>query len=109
MIELTKIERKILDLIPEGINRKISIREISKLINLNHRRIYEIINHLRKKGVPICAIKQGKVKDRGYFIAMNERERALGLHHYNSQIIDMQRTVAHVEQANLHEWREYIN
>lgn len=49
MTELTIIEQAVLDLIPLSIERKIAIREISSLIDIDERSVYEVINSLRKK------------------------------------------------------------
>jgi len=65
MTELTIIEQAVLDLIPLSIERKIAIREISSLIDIDERSVYEVINSLRKKGIPICAIRHGEPTNRG--------------------------------------------
>lgn len=109
MQELTIIEQSVLKLIPLGNERKISIREIGILIDLDERSIYSIINGLRKKGVPVCAQRNGIPKERGYYIATNEEERIDGLAAYKSQVQDMQSLINDIENASLETWRENLN
>lgn len=108
MEHLTLIETAVLDLIPNGSDRKISIREIGKLLDLDERSIYEIINSLRRKGVPVCAKRNGQPLDRGYYIATNEAERADGIHSYKSQVNDMSNLIATIEQADLLNWHKNL-
>lgn len=106
MQKLSIIEQAVLQLIPLGNERKISIREIETLIDLDERSIYGIINGLRKKGVPICAQRNGDPKERGYYVATNETERSDGLAAYKSQVRDMQQLIKDIEGASLETWRE---
>jgi predicted transcriptional regulator len=108
MKELTIIETAVLDLIPVGSIRKVSIREIGKILDLDERSIYEIINSLRRKGVPVCAKRNGNPIDRGYYIATNEEERATGIHSYKSQVKDMSNLINTIEQADLINWRKNL-
>lgn len=103
---LTTIESDVLDVIPNGSGRKIAIRDISQLIGADERTIYEVINSLRKKGVPICAKRSGE--DRGYFIAQTEEERIEGLAAYKSQVQDMATLITQIEAADLENWMASI-
>lgn len=109
MTELSIIEQAVLKLIPLGNERKISILEIGTLIDLDERSIYGIVNGLRKKGVPVCAQRNGIPKERGYYIATNEEERVDGLAAYKAQVRDMQGLINDIENANLETWRENLN
>ena len=73
MSQLTTLESDVLDVIPSGSEHKIAIRDVSQLIGIDERTVYDVINSLRKKGVPVCAKRSGD--DRGYFIAETEEER----------------------------------
>lgn len=106
MIELTIIEKAVLELIPKGLERKISISELASMVGIDERSIYTIINNLRKKGVPVCAQRSGK--DRGYFIATNEQEKADGLASYRSQYKDMGHLIDVIEKADVSNWMENI-
>lgn len=108
MVPLTIIEQGVLDLIPRGSETKVSISYIGRMTSLDKRTIYEIINRLRSKGVPICAKRNGRSKDRGYFIAKTSKEREEGLAAYKSQIVDMQKKVHEVEEADLNSWEEQL-
>lgn len=104
MIELTIIESAVLDLIPSGTQRKIAIKEVSRLVDLDERSIYEVINSLRKKGIPICAQRSGEPSQRGYYIATNDLERNEGISSYKSQVADMQRLISYIEEADVNGW-----
>lgn len=106
--QLSIIETAVLDLIPNGSNRKISIKEVGQILDLDERSIYEIINSLRRKGVPVCAKRNGQPLDRGYYIATNEAERADGIHSYKSQVSDMSSLIQAIEQADLTNWHKNL-
>lgn len=104
MEKLTIIEKGVLDLIPRGSQTKASINYISRMTSLDKRSIYEVVNRLRSKGIPVCAKRNGIEKDRGYYIAKTDEERDEGLAAYKSQIVDMQKMVYQVENADLECW-----
>lgn len=108
MIELTIIESAVLELIPHGTARKESIKELASLVDLDERSIYEVINSLRKKGVPICAQRSGVPSDRGYYIATSEQERKEGLAAYKSQVKDMTKLIDLIEATDLYNWTSLI-
>lgn len=104
---LTTIESDVLDVIPNGSSHKIAIRrDIGQLIGADERTIYEVVNSLRKKGVPVCAKRSGE--DRGYFIAQTEEERIEGLSAYKSQVQDMATLITQIEAADLENWMASI-
>lgn len=106
MIELTIIEKAVLELIPRGIERKIAISELVSLVGIDERSMYTIINNLRKKGVPICAKRSGE--NRGYYVATNEEEKERGLASYKSQVKDMRELINAIEKADISNWMENI-
>ncbi|OJG77358.1 HTH domain protein [Enterococcus ratti] len=106
MEQLNILESDVLDLIPIGQERKISIKEIGQLLNVDERIIYEAVNSLRKKGVPVCAKRNGD--NRGYFIATTEKERIEGLSAYKAQVKDMTKLIDQIEGADLEHWQENI-
>ncbi|MDU5511620.1 hypothetical protein [Enterococcus gilvus] len=109
MEKLTIIEKGVLDLIPRGSEIKVSINYISRMTSLDERSIYEVVNRLRSKGVPVCAKRNGPEKDRGYYIAKTIEERDEGLAAYKSQIVDMQKMVYEVENVDLDTWEKELN
>lgn len=109
MEKLTIIEKGVLDLIPRGSETKVSINYISRMTSLDERSIYEVVNRLRSKGVPVCAKRNGSEKDRGYYIAKTIEERDEGLAAYKSQIVDMQKMVYQVENVDLDSWEKELH
>lgn len=103
MSQLNTLESDVLDVIPSGSERKIAIRDVSQLIGVDERSVYDVINSLRKKGVPVCAKRSGD--NRGYFIAETEEERREGLAAYKSQVKDMTLLIDQIESADLDGWR----
>lgn len=72
MNQLSIIERAVAELLPIGGARKINITDITKLVDLDRREVYAVIQSLRSKGVPIVATRG---KEGGIFVATNESER----------------------------------
>lgn len=107
MSQLSAIESDVLDIIPVGSGHKVAIRDIGQLIGADERTIYEVVNNLRKKGVPVCAKRSGE--DRGYFIAQTEEERIEGLAAYKAQVQDMTMLITQIEAADLENWQEGLN
>lgn len=106
MNSLSTIESDVLDVIPVGSGHKIAIRDVVNLVGSDERTIYEVINSLRKKGVPICAKRSGD--DRGYFIAESEEERNEGLAAYKAQVKDMSVLIREIEAADLENWHSNL-
>ncbi|PNE51535.1 hypothetical protein AUF12_14005 [Enterococcus avium] len=106
MSQLSAIESDVLDVIPVGSGQKIAIRDVVQLVGIDERTIYEVINSLRKKGVPVCAKRSGE--DRGYFIAQTEEERREGLAAYKSQVQDMTKLITQIEAADLEKWMDSV-
>lgn len=108
MIELTIIETEVLGLIPQGTERKVTTKELASLIDLDQRSIFEVINSLRKKGVPVCAQRSGLPSDRGYYIATSDQERAEGLASFKAQAADMQALIGYIEGADVAGWMNKV-
>lgn len=108
MIELSIIEMAVLELIPQGTAHKITTKELGMLVDLDQRSIFEVINSLRKKGVPVCAQRSGILSDRGYYIATSEQERAEGLASFKAQAADMQALIGYIEGADVAGWMHKI-
>lgn len=97
---MSELEKRIYTLIPQGIELKITTRELASITNMNTRTIRDIINRLIKKHkVPICAIRTGHTDDRGLFIATNEEELELGTREFKQQIADMTARLNAIQQA----------
>lgn len=106
MNPLTTIESDVLDLLPVGNERKMPLKDISKLLNVNERTIYQVISNLVKKGVPIVASRNGH--ERGYYIATNTEELAEGTQAYKEQAKDMVDRIGCLYKIDLNKWQENI-
>ena len=105
-IQLSIIESEVLSLIPRGSERKTSLTEIGKSIDLDIRSIQATINSLIKKGIPCVAVRS--LTNGGLFIAETDEEREIGLKSLERQALDMQRRAELVRQADLVNWPETV-
>lgn len=106
MSQLTTLESDVLDLLPTGNERKMPLKDISTLLNVNERTIYQIVSNLVKKGVPVVACRNGL--ERGYYIATNTDELAEGTQAYKEQAKDMVDRIGCLYEIDLKEWRKKI-
>lgn len=105
---LTPYQRRVLNLIPEGIEKPAKVADISRILKKkDDRSVNSVINRLTAKGVPICSLRIGDNK--GVFIATNEYERAIGLVSYEHQKNDMERRIYNVRTADLKHWKSKIS
>lgn len=106
MNQLSIIERAVAELLPIGGERKINITDITKLVDLDRREVYAVIQSLRSKGVPIVATRG---KEGGIFVAAtNESERLQGLHPLRMQHMTTEETIRNIEQADLESWKKLL-
>lgn len=80
------------------------IHEICKDLIIDERAAYELISRLRKKGIPICAKRNGLAADRGYYIATSEQEWTDELAPYKSQVHEMMIIIRQIEGADIDQW-----
>jgi hypothetical protein len=105
-IQLNRNQRRVLNLIPSGMDRPILVTEISNILGLDKRSVASVINQLTRLGVPIGSLRQA---DRnGVFIPINEEERTAGLTPIRSQTADMAKRIELVEHASLSGWRNLL-
>lgn len=105
-IQLSVIESKVLSLIPKGTERKTSLTEIEKLIDIDIRSIQATINSLIRKNVPIVAVRG--YSDGGIFIATTDEEREIGLRSLESQAKDMTSRAKLVRACDLDNWESNL-
>lgn len=105
MNQLTIIEKTVLELLPIGGEHKINIIDITKLVDLDRREVYAVIQSLRSKGVPIVATRG---KEGGIFIATNESERLQGLQPLRMQHMTTEETIRNIERADFDEWKKML-
>ena len=104
--ELSVIETSILELIPRGESKKISLKKITDSIGIDERSVQAVISRLIIiYGVPICA-SRGVNSDNGFYIPITEKERIEGLQSIKMQTINMTQRIKSVESANLITWNE---
>lgn len=105
MEQLSIIEKTVAGLLPVGGERKINITDITKLVDLNSREVYAVIQSLRSKGVPIVATRG---KEGGLFIATTESERLQGLQPLRMQHMTTEETIRNIERADLESWKKLL-
>lgn len=94
------IDYQVLKLIPSS-EKRITTREISKLLRISERQVFSSTERLKKAGVPIVSERIG---NKGMFIARTEEERQIGLTSFRSQIRAMEERLKQVENARLETW-----
>lgn len=104
MTALNEFEKRVLQLIPEGIDQRVTTRQIVDLLQSDTRTIRETVNSLIKKGVPIVAIRSGK--HGGLFIPNDDNERRQGLNQIKEQTQDMSIRIKLVESIDLMNWKD---
>lgn len=104
MEELSSREKQVLELIPRGKEKKVSIAYIGNVVGIDTRIVYEVIDNLREKGVPIFAKRSGLKEERGYFIATTEQERLEGISPYRSQTLHMLSMINLLACIDLETW-----
>lgn len=107
MSQLTTLESDVLDLLPTGNERKMPLKDISTLLNVNERTVYQVVSNLVKKGVPVVASRNGS--ERGYYIATNTDELTEGTQAYKEQAKDMVDRIGCLYEIDLKEWRKKID
>ena len=105
-IHLNRNQKRVLSLIPTGMDRPVLVTEISNILGLDKRSVARLINQLTRLGVPIGSLRQA---DRnGVFIPLTEEERIAGLTPIKSQTADMAKRINLVEHASLSGWRNLL-
>lgn len=104
--ELPEIYRRVLSLIPLGMERPRTAREIQNATKLGERKIRAIIRDLTVVyKIPIGAVR-GDIK--GYYIPLNAEERYMTTRELKSQIVEEQRRVTILEGSDLTNYYKYM-
>lgn len=101
--KLSSDEAKVLSLIPNGSDGRVTTNDIENITGMSVRRIRSIVSRLIQKGVPI--VSERSQDSKGLYIATNDYERSLGLASFSNQISDMERRKLKLQQINLKTWR----
>lgn len=100
MEQLDQEEKKILQLLPKGIERPQPLKELVKLTGWSNRRVRGIINRLIViHHQPIGA--RYEHPNNGYFIITNDKERQQALAPLTSQIAMMSKRAEALSNADL--------
>ncbi|WP_288700351.1 HTH domain-containing protein [uncultured Secundilactobacillus sp.] len=94
-----KTEIRVLRCLRTGADNKTTMRELKKKTGYGERIIYDAIELLRMKGLPIMASRSNK--DGGYFIASTEQEKLDGLAQYRKQIATETHHLRLLEKADV--------
>lgn len=104
--ELSVIETAVLELIPRGREKRITLENIMKAIDLDKRTLQAVISRLVfSYGIPICATRE-KFDGSGIYIPLTNKERIEGLISIKAQTQSMTDRIAIVESANLKTWNK---
>lgn len=104
--ELSVIETSILELIPRGREKRITLKDMMKAIDLDERTLQSVISRLVfSYGIPICATRE-KFNGSGIYIPLSEKERREGLVSIKAQTQSMTERINIVESANLNTWNK---
>lgn len=98
MNELNPLEQAVYDLIPRGMGNAKTYKELHS--HIDDRSFKRIINALRLKGKVIGAIRG---KHGGYFVATNEKERAMATKQFEAQLKNETKIVTAMKNAELEE------
>ena len=88
---MTKLERKIFDLLDFGFDNPITAEEISKYLSINTRDVTKAIHSMRTKGFFITAVHAGDCQ--GYFKPSNYYEVLMFVKDMNKRIYNMQKAM----------------
>lgn len=104
--ELSVIETAVLELIPRGREKRITLKDMMKAIDLDERTLQSVISRLVfSYGIPICATRE-KFNGSGIYIPLSEKERREGLVSIKAQTQSMTERINIVESADLSNWNK---
>ncbi|NKC66720.1 hypothetical protein [Vagococcus fluvialis] len=102
--ELSVIETAVLELISRGREKRITLKDMMKTIDLDERTLQSVISRLVfSYGIPICATRE-KFNGSGIYIPSSEKERRDGLVSIKAQTQSMTERINIVESADLNNW-----
>lgn len=100
MKKLDKEEQRILELLPKGIDRPRTLKELMKITGWSSRKIRLTINRLIVlHHQPIGA--RYELPNNGYFIITNDEERNIALAPLTSQIREISKRAKAIKEAQL--------
>lgn len=98
-MKFNKSEKQLINLIPKGNERTVSLADLVKLTNINSRKLRTLIFHLvTVHHVPIAGVHGTQS---GYFIVTNEEERSQALQPLVSQVSELQKRIQAITDTKL--------
>ena len=98
-MKFNKSENQLINLIPKGNERTVSLADLVKLTNINSRKLRALIFHLvTVQHVPIAGVHG---QQSGYFIVTNEEERNQALQPLVSQVSELQKRIQAITDTKL--------
>lgn len=101
---MNKIDIDVLSVLPRGRENARTGKELCKLLGINERIFYKVIQRLRVKGVPVVSSREGE--PRGVYIATNELEKAQGVKPYESQYKNMRELLNALQNIKVDTWQQ---
>lgn len=101
---MNKIDIDVLSVLPRGRENARTGKELCKLLGINERIFYKVIQRLRVKGVPVVSSREGE--PRGLYIATNELEKAQGVKPYESQYKNMRELLNALQNIKVDTWQQ---
>ena len=101
---MNKIDIDVLSVLPRGRENARTGKELCKLLGINERIFYKVIQRLRVKGVPVVSSREGEL--RGLYIATNELEKAQGVKPYESQYKNMRELLNALQNIKVDTWQQ---
>ena len=101
---MNKIDIDVLSVLPRGRENARTGKELCKLLGINERIFYKVIQRLRVKGVPVVSSREGE--PRGLYIATNELEKAQGVKPYESQYKNMRELLNALQNIKVDTWQK---
>lgn len=101
---MNKIDIDVLSVLPRGRENARTGKELCKLLGINERIFYKVVQRLRVKGVPVVSSREGE--PRGLYIANNELEKAQGVKPYESQYKNMRELLNALQNIKVDTWQQ---
>lgn len=99
MEKFDKAEQQLINLIPKGNERTVSLADLARLTNTDSRKLRALIFHLvTVHHVPIAGVHGTQS---GYFIVTNEQERNQALQPLVSQVSELQKRIQAITDTEL--------
>lgn len=103
---LTDLENKVATLIPKDDEQRITAQEISGIIGISVRSVYDTVYRLRVKGVPV--VSDRKQATAGLYIPLTEHARREGMVALRREYSEIEKALNGIAEADLNEWSKVV-